>query len=69
MQEAQPWNVGTCRCDDKREAQVRRPHESESSEAQHRGGAVRSSAEMPVMGMERRDCLMRLEKERQLETG
>ena len=30
------------------------PPESESTEAEHRGGAARSSEEDPVMGLERR---------------
>jgi hypothetical protein len=31
-----------------------KPHESQSTDAGHRGGWARSSAEVPVMGMERR---------------
>jgi hypothetical protein len=54
--QALAWNVGTCRCDAKREAQVEGLHECESSEAQHRGGAACNSDEVPVMGMERRGC-------------
>ncbi len=37
-----------------------RPHESESTDAEHRGGATRSSEEVSVMGMERRGCVDRL---------
>ena len=33
--------------------------EGESTEARRRGGAVRSSVEGPVMGLERRDCVVR----------
>jgi hypothetical protein len=39
------WNVGTCRPDAKGEVQVGEPHEGESTEAGHRGGATRSSDE------------------------
>ena len=31
-----------------------RPHESESTDAEHRGGLTRSSDEVPVIGVERR---------------
>jgi hypothetical protein len=31
-----------------------KPHESQSTDARHRGGWARSSVEVPVMGMERR---------------
>ena len=37
-----------------------RPHKSESTDAGHRGGATRSSAEVSVMEMERRGCVDRL---------
>jgi len=37
-----------------------RPHENESTEAKHRGGATRSSEEVFVMGMERRGCIDQL---------
>jgi len=37
-----------------------RPHEDESTDAQHRGGAIRSSDEVFVMKMERRDCIVQL---------
>ena len=33
--------------------------EGESTEAGHRGGAARSSVEGPVMGLERRGCVVR----------
>ncbi len=47
-------NMGTCRPDAKGDIQVGGPHEDESTEAGHRGGAARSSDEGPVMGLERR---------------
>ena len=37
-----------------------RPHESESTDARHRGGAACSSDEVSVMGLERRGCIVRL---------
>ena len=37
-----------------------RPHEGESTDAEHRGGTTRSSEEVPVMGVERRGCVDRL---------
>ena len=45
MIQAFVWNVGTCRPDAKRETPVGSPHERESTDAGHRGGAVRSSDE------------------------
>jgi hypothetical protein len=37
-----------------------RPHKSESTDAEHRGGPIRSSDEVSVMEMERRDWIVRL---------
>jgi len=37
-----------------------RPHENESTDARHRGGATRSSDEASVMEVERRGCIDRL---------
>jgi len=54
------WNVGTCRPDGKGETQMRRPHKGESTEAGHRGGAVRSREEGSVMELDRRDCVVQL---------
>ena len=36
-------------------------HEGESTDAGHRGGLTRSSVEVPVMGMERRGWVIRLD--------
>ena len=33
-------------------------HKDESIDAMSRGGTIRSSYEVPVMGMERRDCII-----------
>ena len=37
-----------------------KPHEGESTDAEHGGGATRSSDEVSVMGMERRGCIDQL---------
>jgi len=37
-----------------------KPHEGESTDAEHGGGAARSSVEVSVMGTERRGCIVRL---------
>jgi hypothetical protein len=52
----QAWvrNVGTCRPDAKGEAQVDSIHESQSTEAGHRGGAAHSRVEGSVMELDRR---------------
>lgn len=55
---AHVWNLGTCRSDAKGEVQVGGPHEGERTDAEHRGGATRSRAEGPVMGLDRRGCLI-----------
>ena len=47
-------NVGTCRLDAKGNVQVGGPDEDQITEARHRGGAARSSAEGSVMKLERR---------------
>src|SRR5947208_16071993 len=36
------------------------PHKRQSTDAGHRGGTPRSSAEAPVMGVERRGCIVQL---------
>jgi hypothetical protein len=46
--------------DVKGEAQVRSPHECQSTDAGHRGGAVCISDEGSVMELERRDCIVQL---------
>src|SRR6201984_2383523 len=52
-------NSGTCRCDVKGEVQAGAPGKGESTDAQHRGGAVCSREEGPVMGLDRRDGIVR----------
>jgi len=41
-----------------REKSKWRTHEDESTDAEHRGGTVRSSDEASVMGVERRGCVI-----------
>ena len=43
-----------------REKSKWRPHKGESTDAGHGGGAIRSSVEVSVMQMERRDCIDQL---------
>ena len=43
------WNVGTCRPDVKGETQAGRTRKSESTDAGHRGGPIRTGVEVPVM--------------------
>jgi hypothetical protein len=56
---ASVWNVGTGRSAAKGEPQVGSPHEWESTEAEHRGGVVRSRAEGAVMALDRRGGIVR----------
>ena len=56
---ASVWNVGTCHFAAKGEPQVGSPHEWESTEAEHRGGVVRSREEGAVMALDRRDGIVR----------
>jgi hypothetical protein len=39
---------------------MRGPHKGESTDAGHRGGAVRSREEGSVMGLDRRGCVVQL---------
>lgn len=51
-------NVGTGRSDVKGEALVGSPHEGESTDAEHRDGAACSRGEGPVIGLDRRGCIV-----------
>lgn len=53
-------NVGTCRLDAKGEVQAGGPREGESTDARHRGGATHSRDESPVIGLDRRGCVVQL---------
>lgn len=59
LDQALAWNVGTWRLDAKGEVQVGGPHEDESTDAGHRGGAIRSRVEGSVIGLDRRGCVIR----------
>jgi hypothetical protein len=52
------WNAGTCRPDAKGDVQAGDPRKGQSTDARHRGGAVRSRDEGSVMGLDRRGCGM-----------
>ncbi len=52
-----------------REKSKWRPHEDESTDAEHRGGVACSSDEVPVMGIERRGYIVQLLTLRQPEIG
>ena len=54
---------GTCRPDAKGDAQMGGPHESKSTDAGHRDGAVRNRDEGPVMGLDQRGCIGQLSPE------
>ena len=60
LSQAFAWNMGTCRFDAKGEIQAGGPRKNESTDAERRGGATRSSVEGPVMGLERRGCVVQL---------
>lgn len=52
-----------------REKRKWRPHERESTDARHRGGAARSSVEVSVMEIEPRGCIVRFSSERSTGDG
>jgi len=52
------WNVRTCRSDAKGAVTSGSNREGRSTDAEHRGGAVRSRDEGPVMGLDRRGCVV-----------
>ncbi len=62
------WNVGTCRLDEKGEAQEPKL-KCESTDARHRDGTSRSSVEGSVMELERRTCAIPSEESEQPERG
>ena len=53
-------NVRTCRSDVKGDIQVVNTHKDLSTNAEHRGGLLRSSVEISVIEMERRQWLVQL---------
>jgi hypothetical protein len=62
------WNVGTCHSDVKGEIQGGKT-KYESTDAEYRDGATRSSEEGAVMALERRGCPIWLGTILQLATG
>jgi len=52
-----------------REKSKWKPHKDQSTDAEHRGGATRSSIEGSVMGLERRGCVVQLLTKEQPEKG
>ena len=56
LEQALSRNVGTCRLDVKGASRAGDPRQTLSTEARHRGRAVRSSEEGAVMALEQRDC-------------
>lgn len=56
LDQAQIWNVGTCRSDVKGKDQAGSPCKIEITDAEHRGGAARSRDEGVVMALDRRGC-------------
>jgi len=52
-----------------REKHKWRPHKCESTDAEHRGGATRSSDEGSVMEPEQRGCIVQLVKENNHKNG
>jgi hypothetical protein len=61
LRQASIRNTGTCRSDAKGEIQVASRRKGQSTEAEHRGGDVRSREEGPVMGLDRRGVVIRLD--------
>jgi hypothetical protein len=58
LNQASVRNVGTCRPDEKGEAQADRLRKGKSTDAGHRGGDTRSRNEGPIMGLDRRGVVV-----------
>ena len=56
--QARMWNVGTCRSDAKGRIQAEGLREDASTNAEHRGGAARSSDEIPETGWSKGAALL-----------
>lgn len=61
LRQASIRNTGTCRSDAKGGTQAASRREGQSTDAEHRGGDVRSREEGPVMGLDRRGVVIRLD--------
>jgi hypothetical protein len=62
MRQALIRNAGTCRPDAKRDAQTASRRKGQSIDAGHRGGDARSMDEGPVIGLDRRGVVVRLQE-------
>lgn len=60
LEQALSRNVGTCRLDAKGASRAGDPRQALSTDAGHRGRAVRSRDEGAVMALDRRDCGVRV---------
>ena len=61
LRQASIRNTGTCRSDAKGATQAVSHREGLSTDAEHRGGDARSRDEGPVMGLDRRGVVIRLD--------
>src|SRR5271163_1971808 len=61
LRQASIRNTGTCRSDVKGETQAVSHREGQSTDAEHRDGDARSRKEGPVMGLDRRGVVIRLD--------
>jgi hypothetical protein len=61
LRQAFAWNVGTCDSDAKEDVQAGGPRKDPSTDAEHRGGAVRIRDDGSVTGLDRRDRVVQLE--------
>ena len=61
LRQASIRNTGTCRSDVKGETQAVSHREGQSTDAEHRDGDARSREEGPVMGLDRRGVVIRLD--------
>ena len=67
-EQALVWNMRTCCSDDKGDVQVETPR-GQSTDAERRGGLLRTSVEVLVMRMERRRQHVQFVSENQPEMG
>jgi hypothetical protein len=66
LTQASVRNVGTCRPDVKEVIQADNIRKAQSTDAGHRGGEARIRDESPVMGLDRRSLVARLQCEHNL---
>ena len=63
------WNMRTYDSDEKGNRQAAGSCERDSTDAEYRGGTIRSSEELSVMERERRDCIIQFYENSQPEHG